>query len=195
MISSGLAKLIMACRPRQTTTPCYGITKRSTVIVHHGTPLSKQHVVCGWGRLPMGHAYCVDLRSRKQRCTRIESSIEIGNSNVFWNAGCSCSPVVPETTPECICAVPRGSLGYPQMDASFYLRTWDFLKAAGSFLDCIVARSIVAPDAACQNLGRSLWKEGKDRLPDTAWNANFKLAARYGNLASSVISTESWLFF
>jgi hypothetical protein len=35
------------------------------------------------------------------------------------------------------------------MDASFHLSAWDFLEAAGSFLDHIVAWLVVA-DAACQ---------------------------------------------
>lgn len=96
-------------------------------------------------------------------------------------AGAACFPVIPETASNVYLRNSERVLGYPQMDASLYLRTWDFLKAAGGFLNCIAARSVVA-DATCQVLGRVLWKYGKNRLPDKAWNAKFQLTASDRNL-------------
>ena len=67
------------------------------------------------------------------------------------------------------------------MDASLHLSARDFLEAARGFLDRIIARSVVA-DAACQYFGRVFWKECKDRLPETAWNAKFQFTASDRNL-------------
>lgn len=67
------------------------------------------------------------------------------------------------------------------MDAPPYMSARDFLKAAHGFLDRIIARLVVV-DAVCQNLKYILRKEGKDRLPDTPWNAKFQLTASHRNL-------------
>ena len=72
--------------------------------------------------------------------------------------------------------------GYSQMDPPSYPSAGDFFATTRCFLDCVIPRCVVM-DAACQKLGRVLWKKGDDRLPDTAWNAKFQFTASDGNLA------------
>jgi hypothetical protein len=68
------------------------------------------------------------------------------------------------------------------MGASFYPCAWHLLTTARGLLDRIIAWSVFS-DAACQNLGRFLRKELKDRLPDTPWNVKFQLTVIYRDLA------------
>lgn len=76
--------------------------------------------------------------------------------------------------------------GYPQMDASLYLRSRDFLRAARCQLDRFVVRPLVA-NAELQDIGDSFWKKREDLFPHATRYAQVQFPAEHRSKPPSLM--------